>query len=132
MLRRSARQNRADSGPAVQDAGLVPHAFRLPLLEPSYPMKFVLLASSAFACILSSAVHAQSTGAITDKPVEVNPLDLVKPTYPPSSYIPPPAPLVPGADSCVTPDLVVGNGPHSWSNVGMTTGTEGQNNLNCS
>ena len=42
-----------------------------------------------------------------------------------------PAPLVGGADSCVTPDVVVGTGPFAFDNTAATTGTDGQAETIC-
>jgi hypothetical protein len=54
-----------------------------------------------------------------------------KPINSQPTVIPPPAPLVGGADSCVTPDLAVGLGPFSWDTNAATTGTQGQAEQMC-
>jgi hypothetical protein len=42
-----------------------------------------------------------------------------------------PAPLIGGADSCVTPDVIVGTGTFAFDNSTATTGIEGQNEILC-
>jgi hypothetical protein len=45
--------------------------------------------------------------------------------------MPAPAPLVGGADSCVTPDLITGTGSVAFDTTTATTGTQGQNEAIC-
>ncbi len=39
--------------------------------------------------------------------------------------------FVGGADTCTTPDVITGLGPHAWDNTTATTGFEGQNEAAC-
>jgi hypothetical protein len=51
---------------------------------------------------------------------------------PTSPVLPPPiAPLVGGADSCVTPDVISGGGPFAFDTTLASTGAEGQNEAIC-
>jgi hypothetical protein len=57
-----------------------------------------------------------------------SPLTVARPASMP--VVLPPAPTV-GSDSCTSPTLVVGAGPHAYDTTGATTGPEGQSTANC-
>ncbi len=74
-----------------------------------------LLAGSAQAQFSSSHTAPQNRSRIP-RPLIANP---------------PPAPLVGGSDSCMTPDVITGTGAFAFDNSIATTGTEGQTTVNC-
>ena len=91
-------------------------------------MNFSLIRASCFlaAVVAAGSLHATERKAykIVDEKGNVIPFPTIVPVLPS-------APLVGGADSCVTPDAITGGGPFAFDTTTATTGAEGQNESIC-
>ncbi len=92
------------------------------------PLKKHILSCAAFAAGLSASaqipmmIHGQKV--LVDKHGQIV-------QQAPLAHPLPQAPLVGGADSCVTPDVIVGAGPFAFDTTTATTGTQGQSETIC-
>jgi hypothetical protein len=89
----------------------------------------LLTACCASTCLLTDA-SAQRITVVNGKKVLVDAKGNVTVPRPAVVQLPT-APLVGGADSCVTPDVITGAGPFAFDNTLATTGTQGQSEGNC-
>src|SRR4051812_42679834 len=90
--------------------------------------RLLMAASFASTCSITSAL-AQTVVFLNGKKVLLDARGNVVEPRPASAL--PGAPLVGGADSCTTPDVVVGAGPFAFDNTVATTGTQGQTESLC-
>src|ERR1700733_10635409 len=92
-------------------------------------MKTTTLSFAFLAGCLVASSSAQSVTIVHGHKVLMDKQGHVIPL--PVHATPPPAPLVGGADSCVTPDVITGLGSFAYDNTVATTGVEGQNEALC-
>jgi hypothetical protein len=81
-------------------------------------VRFSFTALGLLATTASALAQAPAPQALTPRVQPAAPIHL------------PSAPIL-GSDTCMTPTLVVGNGPFGFDTTGATTGPEGQSTINC-
>ena len=88
----------------------------------------ILSAALAFCCAATAA--AQTPVVVDGQKVLLDKRGRIVAQPAPGNLLPS-APLVGGSDSCTTPDVVVGAGPHAFDTTTATTGSEGQSEAIC-
>ena len=84
----------------------------------------MIRSSLTFAGLVLAGAVANGQDAPTIVPLTSNARQIL----PTTSF---PAAPVNGSDSCTTPDIITGVGPHAFDTTAATTGTDGQSTVNC-